>query len=194
MKIATIKKLLGESMIEVEMKIKISESDFLKVEQKLNSKSNKKVEEIMDDLYFQHPCRNFGETDEALRIRISNNDVFITYKGPKLSEEMKTREEIEFKVEDFDKAKRALERLGFVPVAHVKKHRVSYEYGDYTISLDRVNQLGTFLEIECDISSEREIEEKENHIKTFLRERLGIKEFKSIRKSYLEMLLEKNNT
>ena len=106
---------------------------------------------------------------------------------------MKTREEIEFKIEDFDKAKRAFEKLGFIPVAHVKKRRISYKYGDYIISLDRVNQLGTFLEIECEVSNESEIKEKEDKIKSFLTNTLGIKEFKSIRKSYLEMLLEKNN-
>ena len=180
-------------MIEVEMKIKISENDFLKVEQKLNSKSKKKVEEIMDDLYFQHPCRNFAETDEALRIRVSNDNAFITYKGQKMSKEMKTREEIEFKVEEFDKAKKALEKLGFAPVAHVKKRRISYEYKECIISLDRVNQLGTFLEIECEALNESDIKEKESKIKAFLKNTLGIKEYKSIRKSYLEMLLEKNN-
>ena len=180
-------------MIEVEMKIKISENDFLKLEKELSVKGKRKIEENMDDLYFQHPCRDFKVTDEALRIRRCNSDLFITYKGPKLGKEMKTREEIEFKIEDFDKAKRAFEKLGFIPVAHVKKRRISYKYGDYTISLDKVNQLGTFLEIECAVLNETEIKEKEDKIKSFLINTLGIKEFKSIRKSYLEMLLEKNN-
>ena len=180
-------------MIEVELKIRVSENEFLRIKQELKSRSTKKSEEFMDDLYFQHPCRNFEETDEALRIRKSNNESFITYKGPKIGTAMKTREEIEFKVEDADKVKEALEKLGFIPVAHVKKHRISFEYDEYKVSLDRVNQLGTFLEIECEAESEREIKEKEAKIKKFLSEKLGIKEYKSIRKSYLEMLLEKNN-
>ena len=43
------------------------------------------------DLYFNHPLRDFGETDEALRLRLVSGRCLITYKGPKIS--MKQRPE-----------------------------------------------------------------------------------------------------
>ena len=181
-------------MIEVEMKIHLSEKEFLRTKRKLDLISTDKTEKIIDDLYFQHPCRNFKETDEALRIRKSNNVILITYKGPKIGKEMKTREEFEFKIEDFEMAKITLERLGFVPVAHVKKKRTSYKWMDYTISLGKVEELGTFLEIECEATREEEVEKKEKKIKLFLVNKLEIKKIKSIRKSYLELLLEKKRS
>lgn len=47
------------------------------------------------DCYFAHPARDFAETDEALRIRRSGSDCFLTYKGPKIDATTKTRQEIE---------------------------------------------------------------------------------------------------
>src|SRR5689334_20107638 len=50
------------------------------------------------DLYFAHPARNFAQTDEALRLRRSGDEVCITYKGPKLDPTTKTRREIELPI------------------------------------------------------------------------------------------------
>ena len=51
------------------------------------------------DLYFRHPVRNFVQTDEALRLRQVGEENFITYKGPKIDAETKTRREIELPLE-----------------------------------------------------------------------------------------------
>ena len=48
---------------------------------------------IQVDEYYAHPARDFAITDEALRLRTENNLTVITYKGPKLDRETKTREE-----------------------------------------------------------------------------------------------------
>ena len=54
------------------------------------------------DEYFNHPCRDFAVTDEALRLR-KDPDGKMTYKGPKLDRTTKTREEIEMDIDDLDK-------------------------------------------------------------------------------------------
>ena len=41
------------------------------------------------------PCRDFAQTDEALRIRTVGDTSFVTYKGPKLDATTKTRRELE---------------------------------------------------------------------------------------------------
>ena len=43
------------------------------------------------DLYFNSPLRDFKESDEALRIRIKEEGARLTYKGPKLDKETKSR-------------------------------------------------------------------------------------------------------
>lgn len=47
------------------------------------------------DRYFNHPCRDFGVTDEALRLRRTDDALAITWKGPRLDATAKTRREIE---------------------------------------------------------------------------------------------------
>src|SRR5687768_6602713 len=47
------------------------------------------------DLYFNHRAKNYKETDEALRIRRIGERNFVTYKGPKIDAETKTRRELE---------------------------------------------------------------------------------------------------
>src|SRR5438132_14309314 len=47
------------------------------------------------DHYFNAPDRDFARTDEAFRVRIVGQTNYVTYKGPKLDRETKTRLEIE---------------------------------------------------------------------------------------------------
>ncbi|MFW9779732.1 MAG: class IV adenylate cyclase [Candidatus Heimdallarchaeota archaeon] len=105
------------------------------------------------DTYFQSPTVDFRQTDEALRIRqIQENEtpkVELTYKGPKTGNEMKIREEFTLRVSDAGTAHILLTLLGFQEVMRVKKHRINWILSeDVQISLDQVEGLGNFLEIE----------------------------------------------
>src|ERR1043165_5986993 len=71
------------------------------IEQKLlqlAARESDRVEQI--DAYFNHPSRDFAQTDEALRIRQVGQQNFITYKGPKVDATTKTRREIELPLGD----------------------------------------------------------------------------------------------
>jgi adenylate cyclase class 2 len=108
------------------------------------------------DQYFQHPSRDFRATDEAVRLRTVGDENRLTYKGPKLDAETKTRHEIEFPVGPGSENRRlALEWLsavGFSPVAQVAKTRalaqLAWAGREVTLSLDSVDELGEFLELE----------------------------------------------
>ncbi|MDZ7620691.1 MAG: class IV adenylate cyclase, partial [Patescibacteria group bacterium] len=52
------------------------------------------------DLYFNHPQRDFRETDEAFRIRRRGLANRVTYKGPKIDATTKTRRELELPLPD----------------------------------------------------------------------------------------------
>ncbi len=47
------------------------------------------------DVYLAHPSRNFAVTDEAVRIRSIGDENRLTYKGPLVDMQTKTRQEVE---------------------------------------------------------------------------------------------------
>ncbi len=101
------------------------------------------------DYYLLHPCRDFIESDEALRIRVtsSGEKVKVTYKGPRMPGRAKSRIEVEA-ISD-NTIIEVFERLGFKTGIVVEKHRSYYKLdGKALILLDDVKGLGCFVEIE----------------------------------------------
>lgn len=140
------------------------------------------------DTYFNHPNRDFAETDEALRIREMDGKTYFTYKGPKIDSITKTREEIEIQIEDPESAREFLLRLGFKEVRVVNKKRIKYHLNDFTVCLDEVAGLGQFVEIEASSDDQDQINElRESILETLNSWNL----MKTERKSYLELLFEK---
>jgi adenylate cyclase class 2 len=148
------------------------------------------------DTYLKHPARSFEETDEALRVRQANGDLFLTYKGPKIDATTKTRVEIELQLAIGKHTSAELldfwRRISFVPVREVRKDRelldIAWLGRQVHVSLDHVYGLGDFVELE--LSAEpAEVEESRQILKS-LATRLGLQN--SERRSYLELLLQKD--
>ena len=166
----------------MEVEIKVPVRNLGAIEEKIREMGASFLREVKEiDTYYNHPCRDFSVTDEAIRIR---NDGTLTYKGPKVDKMTKSREEINLKIEDIKEGDKILRVLGFKPVMKVTKIRKYYKLGEITISLDDVEALGKFVEIEC-IGEYKYCREKVLH----LAQQLNLKKFE--RRSYLEMLLEK---
>ncbi len=170
--------------MEVEVKFRVSNLED--IERKISETSEFVVEKFEDDVYFNHPCRNFAETDEALRIRKDSDGFTLTYKGAKIDSETKTRDEIKVIVDDFEKMKEILMRLGFRISGRVVKKRRIYRNGEITICLDWLEELGSFVEFEIESDN---LDEAKKKIFEYA-EMLGFETRKSIRKSYLEMILD----
>ena len=171
-------------MIEVESKYRSPGND--KVEKALIRLGAKKIaEETMEDVYFSHPGRDFGKTDEALRLRKKADEVELSYKGPRMKmERAKAREEINLKIDNALTAQRIIERLGFTEVCVVKKLRKSYHLDRLRIDVDDVEGLGEFVELEILTESPDRSEELfELATKELSLERLEPK-------TYLELILE----
>lgn len=137
------------------------------------------------DIYFNSPLRDFRESDEALRVRIKDESIRLTYKGPKLDSETKSRRELTIVIDDAEAMMQILLSLGFVQSGEVIKSRTKYALGDVTFAVDDVSGLGLFLEME--IAGEDDWPQKKKVLQDLMM-RLGLGE--SIRKSYLELLLE----
>lgn len=177
-------------MIEVEVKARVGDPKL--VERSIIALGASPIGiETQADTYYSSPYRDLGKTDEAFRVRVQDNKYFLTYKGPKMDSLSKTRKEYEVEFNDADSMGNILSSLGFLPVATLVKKRKMFRLGDFLISLDEVRKLGDFIEVEVSLRDSKSHEDKlESIFRLF--EKLGISRDESIRKSYLEMILEKS--
>lgn len=181
-------------MIEVEVKAKIA--SFGEMEKRLESiGATKSKKEFQEDIYFNSPIVDFAESDEALRIRTTKeNDevnIFITYKGPKIDKESKTRKEIEMGIADSEKCSDIFEAIGFKKVRTVRKNRQYYTYENFEISLDDIEGLDPYIEIEIGLEDGKDYSNAQKAIFELF-EKLGITDGFE-RTSYLELLENLNN-
>jgi len=97
----------------------------------------------------------------------------------------KAREEIETAVENGGDADAIFRALGFEAAADVEKERDRYRLDGYTITLDSVDGLGEFVEVEIEAE---EVEDAREGAKKILTD-LGLDPDEQIRTSYLGLLL-----
>jgi adenylate cyclase class 2 len=172
-------------MLEVELKVKVPSLEPIR--KNLLEKGAENTGRI-HDIYYNAPHRDFGVTDEAVRVRYTNDHAVVTYKGAKIKKfGLKAREELNTAVESGEVFETMLDRLGFTKTTEVNKWRENFRYADAAICLDEVNELGTFVEIEIMTSDENSHAEKE--IKRIAHE-IGVSG-EPILASYLELLLAK---
>lgn len=201
---------------EVEQKFQFeSEKEFLDftrsrlalLQERFNGKELGVVEET--DVYYNHPSRDFVQTDEALRIRYriveGKSQLRITYKGPKLDAITKTRKELELPlVVDSDqdcselklKWDSLLQALGFIPVGSVYKirHKIQFVWNGVPaeLSLDRLPAInGYFAEVELIAQTESDLDSSRAKL---LQIADSLKLVKVVKKSYLNLTLDFNNT
>ncbi|ADY01976.1 adenylyl cyclase CyaB [Vulcanisaeta moutnovskia 768-28] len=180
------------AVFEVEVKYRVPGHDVIKEKLKaLNAKFLEHTEET--DIYFNSPIRDFAKTDEALRVRIyGDGTVVLTYKGPRIGGIGKTREELSVTVNDLESLLEILRRLDFKEVARVIKRRDIYNYENFTIYIDIVEGLGNFVEVETMVN-DRELINKATEEVLQLGDKLGLRRDWIERKTYLELVLEKNS-
>lgn len=174
-------------MLEVELKVKVPSLEPVREQlARKKARSGGKVHE--HDIYYNAPHRDFGQTDEAVRVRYKDDHAVVTYKGPKIKKfGLKAREELNFAVESGESFETMLDRLGFTRTLEVNKWRETYTLGDASVSLDTVDGLGTYAEIE--VITENEADNPTDRIDKIAKE-LGV-EGEPILESYLELLLAK---
>ncbi len=180
-------------MLEVEVKVRILQADRIpELIAKIIERGYEDLGMVIDeDLYFNHPCRDFANTDEALRIRGGERPT-LTYKGPKLSAKSKTREEIVVEINDSNNMEKLLVSLGFRIVGRVYKERRKFSKGNALLTIDHVPKLGWFAELETLVESEEDFSQLERKAIDDLKRIFS--EVVYIRESYLEMLLENGIT
>jgi adenylate cyclase, class 2 len=145
-------------MLEVEMKFPVPNADATRQKLRdLGFRQHATRQEV--DRYFNAPDRDFGQTDEALRIRQINERCILTYKGPKRGQLGKVRKEIEVDLASGSARHMTdiLEQLRYKPSIEVKKARTFFLHSaqkDVEVSWDEVEGLGTFVELELKVPEE----------------------------------------
>jgi adenylate cyclase class 2 len=191
-------------MYEVELKVR-AEHDA--VRRRLDEQDAEPVDAVgQTDVYYDAPHRDFAATDEALRIRqevpldavgaedtgfdwpTDEGTTMVTYKGPLVDDTSKTREEFETAVADRDAMEGVLDGLGFEPAATVRKRRRRFALSGYTVTLDEVDGLGEFVEVETAVETDDIEAAREGAFEVLAA--LGLDAHDGIRTSYLGLLLE----
>lgn len=167
-------------MFEVEIKFAVSEPNAYKKRLKELLGVTLDTAKTQTDLFFQGIDRDFALTDECLRIRMHDDEIFLTYKGARRGKDSKTREELEFPLvpvaQKDEEAKRGqlspemlqstfrrwkllLTRLGFRESATLSKQRCEgtfvFEGHQVNITLDEL-PFGYFSEVEIVCSTQDE--------------------------------------
>ena len=106
---------------------------------------------LESNIRFDMPGAPLRAEGRVLRLR-RDTTAKLTYKSASANEQgALSREEIEFEVEDFEKAKRFLEALGYQKLVYYEKYRTTYALepfeGSIHIMLDEL-PYGNFVEIE----------------------------------------------
>ena len=178
-------------MYEVETKVRASHEAVAATLRALDADP---VDEIRQtDVYYGAPHRDFAARDEALRRRTERRDdderTVLTYKGPREAGVEKVRAEHETVVEDPTALTAILEALGFEPAATVEKTRRRFDLDGVTVTLDAVDGLGEFVEVET-TAAETDLAAARETVADAL-EALDLGTATPIEASYLELLLEK---
>lgn len=177
---------------EIEVKAEVEED----LSDRIIGAGGKLLREVtQEDVYFRHPCRDFAERDEALRLRVEDGRFTLTFKGRRGGKGAKMREEIEVSVSNFEEAVALFERLGFEKAFVIRKRRKEFLLEGVLVSLDDVEGLGRFVEIEVLLDESSGVDEERLKEKLLnISKKLGIKKERLTTESYLEMLVSKNSS
>jgi len=193
-------------VLEIEMKFRVENPEKYEKTLKQLLGTTLGAPTVERDEFYQCDALGFPSQGKTLRIRRRGSYLAATFKGPRLDDATKTREEIELPltipggaasaIRDalVDRARadwsRFFQRLGFTSAAFVEKTRrrglAEFDGRHFEITLDVLEGIGVFTELETtapesDFEAAREVVMK-------LADRLGLRD--SIVKSYLALKME----
>ena len=149
-----------KSVVETEIKFKITKTLFDQLISKMDKESKFLKENRQLDTYYQPTYRKFlndNEITEWLRIGERGNKTIINYKN---WHDNMYCDEYEVEIDNSKNLDRIFNVLGLEKIVVVDKQRKTYYYLDkYEIAFDYVKELGYFIEIEVKNYSKDPIEE-----------------------------------
>lgn len=140
--------------IEVEIKLEISLQKYTDLCDKLQSECEIIHKSTQKDIYYSpRHCDFFADKDKCLRIRKSDSWATLDYKQIHFGkdDDETYMDEVSVVIGNISKMEKLLSYLDIERILCVEKERVEYRYKDCCkIALDKVKNLGYFIEIESD--------------------------------------------
>lgn len=169
--------------IEIEAKLRCENPESLR--RRLRELGAEYVGQVMEsNIFLDTQDESLRAGDCGLRLRVNRDladdsqRIVLTYKGPRRPGVLKSREEIELRVDDQTSAVALFERLGFVRTLTFEKRRQTWRLDGCSVELDELPHIGTFVEIEG--SSEAQV--------LALQKRLGLADQPNIDTPYVGLL------
>jgi len=138
---------MSEGGQETEAKFYVRDLDRIRA--RLEELGARRIQErvLETNIRFDLPGAPLRAEGRVLRLRRDTESRF-TYKSASTNHEgVLSREEIEFVVEDYEKARQFLEALGYQKLVYYEKYRSTYEWNALLVMLDEL-PYGNFVEIE----------------------------------------------
>ncbi len=149
------------------------------------------------DIYYTPAHENFLKKkpiSEWLRIRNTKEEKTINYKNWSNSNGNNkiSCKEIEIEIDDYNGMIEMLNALDFKQIIVVEKTRNSFEYNNIVISIDSIENLGDFIELEFKTNLYDNENESMKYIMDTIEE-LNVKVGEQIFAGYPQLVMEKNN-
>lgn len=131
---------------EIEVRfLNINSQSIIKKLQKLNAKDEGEYK-ILETIFYDKQ-KTWLEKGKFVRIRKAKNKIFVSYKHHQKHTATGTYE-IEFEVNDFNKAKDFIENLGLIAFRIQEKKRHTFKLENVILDIDTWPTIPTYLEIE----------------------------------------------
>jgi adenylate cyclase class 2 len=169
--------------VEIEAKMRVKSLDAVREKLKQTGATQKsRVVEV--NTFFDTEDRSLLAADQGLRLRVNrpvdggDASYIITFKGPRLHGQLKSRDETELVVASDRDAISLLQCLGFSRVRSFEKRRESWSLQDCKVELDELPNLGSFVEVEG----------PSDEVVMKVRDLLGLSNEPIVRASYIALL------
>lgn len=172
--------------IEMEIKIKLTKEEYENMNKTMKSIGKFLLQSNQQDIYYQLDYLG-EEINKLLRLRLSGNKKVLTYK---IYNNIMYYEEYEVEINNSNNIMKIFDFIGLKKITEVKKERMIYSYQDkYEISLDKVDNLGYFIEIEVKGTINNYFEEYDNLLKNS--ENLGLNLNNIEQRRYPQLMISK---
>lgn len=172
--------------IEMEIKVKLTKEEYEKLNKKMKLIGKFLLQSNQQDIYYRSDYF-VSDNNKLLRLRLSGNKKVLTYKT--YNNNMYC-EEYEVEIDNSNNMIKIFDSIGLKKITEVKKKRYIYSYQDkYEISLDKVDNLGYFIEIEVKGTINNYFEEYDNLLKNS--KNLGLNLNNIEQKRYPQLMINK---
>jgi predicted adenylyl cyclase CyaB len=183
-------------MKEIEILVEVYDDENTIIE-RFNKFKYVGTKNVVDEYYYDPLRKNLkpdinNQINECLRIRKSDNIYSITYKDDQFDEQGKWlySKEYETEIDSYENMILIFEKLGLKKILTIENNKRIYEFNDYEIVLEKVKDLGMFIEVEYCTDEEVNVLKVKQAIQKFINS-LNLKVSSELNSGKPEMLIRK---